>query len=120
MYEDYYDEPEYYREPKHSGFGITSFVMALVMGALEFALVVIAGIIENSTPGGMDENSPIAILLGLVMIGGLLVNVLGIVFGVVGLFQPNRKKIFALLGVLFGCLVILGFLFIVVIGLTMG
>jgi hypothetical protein len=119
MYEDYYSEPEEYRVSKHSGFGIASFIITLAVGALEFVLIAIAGILEATTPGGIDENSPIAMLLGLVMIGGLLVNLLGMIFGVVGLFQRERKKVFALLGVLFGCLVFVGLLFVIIIGVAM-
>jgi hypothetical protein len=117
MYEDYYTEPQEYRIPKHSGFGIASFVIVLAAGALEFVLVVIAGILETMTPGGMDENSPIAILLGLVMIGGLLVDLLGILLGIVGLCQRDRKKPFAGLGVVTGLLVLVGLVAVIVIGI---
>jgi hypothetical protein len=117
MYEEYYTEPEVDRIPKHSGFGIASFVIALAAGALEFVLIAIAGILETTTPGSMDENSPLAMLLGVVMFGGLFLVLMGIIFGIVGLFQRDRKRIFALLGVIFGCLVIVGVLFVLVIGL---
>ena len=80
----------------------------------------IAGILETTTPGGIDEKSPIAILLGLVMIGVLFVDFMGIIFGVIGLFQRDRKKFFAVFAVLLGSLVILGFLFLLLVGLTMG
>jgi hypothetical protein len=117
MYEDYYTEPEEYRISKHSGFGIASFLIVLAAGALEFVLVAIAGILETIRPGGMDEDSPIAILLGLAMFGGLLVNLLGILLGVVGLLQRDRKKPFAVLGVIIGFLVFVGLVAVIVIGI---
>lgn len=117
MYEDYYSEPEEYRLPKHSGFGIASFVVVLAAGTLEFVLVVIAGILETTTPGGIDDDSPITILLGVAMIGGLFLDLLGIVLGTVGLCQRQRKKIFAVLGVVIGSLVFVGLLFVIVLGL---
>ena len=120
MYEDYYTEREEYRVSKHSGFGIASFVIALVVGVLEFVLIVAAGILESTTPGGIDENSPIAIVLGLVMIGGFLLDLLAIIFGIVGLCQHNRSKIFAILGLVIGCLVVAGCLLLIVAGLAMG
>lgn len=120
MYEDCYSDPEDYHIPKHSGFGITSFVIALAAGTLEFVLVAIAGILETATPGGIDEDSPITILLGVVMIGGLFLNLLGIILGIVGFCQRKRKKIFAVLGVVIGCLVFAGLLFVIVIGAVLG
>ncbi len=119
MYEDYYSEPEEYRISKHSGFGIASFVITLAAGTLEFVLIVIAGILETTTPGGIDEKSPIAMLLGAVLIGGLLINLMGIIFGIVGLCQRDRKKPFAILGVVIGSLVLVGILFVVIVGLAM-
>ncbi len=120
MYENYYTESEEYHVSKHSGFGIASFIIALAAGALECVLIVIAGILETMTPGGVDEDSPVAMLLGLVVIGGILINLLGIIFGIVGLFQRDRKKPFAVLGVVIGSLVLLGMLLVIVIGLVMG
>lgn len=119
MYEDYYPNLVENRFLKHSGFGIASFIIALAVGALEFILLVVAGILESTTPGGIDENSPIAMLLGLAMIGGILVDLLGIIFGIVGLCQRGRKKVFAILGVVIGCLVLVGFLLVMIAGLAM-
>ena len=120
MYEDYYSDPEDYRILKHSGFGIASFVIALAVGTLEFIVFVIAGILETTTPGGIDEDSPILMLLVIVMIGGLLLNLLGIILGIVGLCLRKRKKIFAVLGVVIGSLVFIGLLFVIVIGAVLG
>lgn len=120
MYEDYYTDPEDYRISKHSGFGIASFILALAAGTLEFILVVIAGILETTTPGGIDEDSPIMMLLGVGMIGGLLLNLLGIILGIVGLCLRRRKKLFAVLGVVIGSLVFVGLLFVIVVGAVLG
>lgn len=104
---------------KHSGYGIASFVIAVVVGLLEFVLIVVAGVIEASTPGGMDENSPIAILLGLGLFGGLLADVFGMALGIAGLCQANRSKVFAVLGLVFGTVVLLGVLGLMVLGMLM-
>lgn len=120
MYEDYYSEPDEHPIAKHSGFGIASFIITLATGAWVFVLIVIAGVLETTTPGGVDENSPLVILLGLAMFGGLFVDLMGITFGIIGLFQSDQKKLFAILGVIFGFLVIVGFLFVLLIGLLAG
>jgi len=55
-------------EPKHSGLGIASFVTAIVSGILIFILTVAAGVIHASSPGGMDDKSPAAVVIGLCLI----------------------------------------------------
>jgi uncharacterized protein YqgC (DUF456 family) len=86
---------------------------------MEFILIVVAGILESTTPGSIDENSPIAIVLGLVMIGGFLLDLLAILFGIVALCQHHRTKFFAILGLVIGCLVLVGCLLLIVAGLVM-
>lgn len=57
------------RPMKHSGIGIASFAMSLGILIVTFILVVVAGVMEASTPGGINEESPAAIMLGLAIIG---------------------------------------------------
>ena len=90
-----------YGELSHSGLGIASCIIGVLAGLIEVAIVAIAGMIEVSTPGGMDENSPEAILIGL---------------GVGGLMQ-RRKKLFAVLGVLVSLFVTCGVAGLFVLGL---
>jgi len=103
---------------RQSGLGITSFVLAISAGVTAFALVAIAGALEASTPEGMDEESPQAMIVGLGIFGVVGLNMLGIGLGVAGLVHPNRLRTFAVLGLVFNILVILGLGGIMVIGLT--
>ena len=103
---------------KHSGLGIASFILAIFAGFTAFALVVTAGVLEASTPGGIDDESPVAIIIGLSLFAIIGVNLLGIALGVAGIFQPNRYRTFAVLGILFNLMLIMAFLLLVVIGLT--
>jgi hypothetical protein len=102
---------------KQSGIGIASFVLAIASGVTAAALVVIAGVMEVSTPGGMDEESPQAIIIGLGIFGVIGLNMLGIGLGVAGFFQPDRSRIFSVLGLVFNLMVILGLGGLMVIGL---
>jgi len=102
---------------RQSGLGITSFVLAIVAGLTALALVVIAGVMEASTPGGMDEESPQAIIVGLGIFGVVALNLLGIGLGVAGLVHADRLRTFAVLGLVFNSLVILGLGGLMVIGL---
>ena len=83
---------------KQSGLGIASFVMAVLIGITAFALVVMAGVVEASTPGGMDEESPVAIIIGLGIFAVIGMSLLGIGLGIAGLLQPDRARIFSILG----------------------
>ncbi|MEJ2437470.1 MAG: hypothetical protein P8Y49_07125 [Sulfurovaceae bacterium] len=103
-------------EQKHSGIGIASFVISIVAGILIFIVLAIAGSIEASTPGGIDENSTEAVMIGLAIIGLLFLNVLSVGLGIGGLLQKERKKIFAILGTVFSSFFILGVIGLMVLG----
>ena len=115
-YTDHFDE-YIYRERPHSGPGIASFIIAIAMGLFLFVLLVIAGILEESTPNGIDENSPVTMLLGAALIGASFLDFLGVILGIAGLCQPNRNKLFAVLGLLFGSLVLFGVVILMIVGM---
>ena len=107
-------------EVKHSGVGIASFVTSIVAGALIFLLVIIAGVLEASTPGGMDEESIGAVLIGLFLFAFLGAELVALGLGIGGLIQKDRKKTFAILGVVFSATALLITLFMLFLGLAMG
>jgi len=104
----------------HSGIGIASFVIACLGGLAMLGLIVMAGVMETSSPGGMDEDSASAVLLGLSMIGIAFGLVLSAILGIVSLFQTTRKKLFGILGLSISVVIEALFLSILVIGLMMG
>ncbi len=99
--------------PKHSGLGIASFVMAMINIALFFIMIILfiatsgdlISMVEQS--GGQvnaDEiigKAPSLMITGLFFIFILIVSLIGGILGIVGLFQKNRKKLFAVLGTVF-------------------
>jgi hypothetical protein len=105
---------------KHSKFGIASFVTALLSALLIFILFIVAGVLETTTPGGMDEKSAAAMIVGLVLFAFLFLSLISAGLGIGGLFEKDRKKIFAILGVIFSLLTLLGTIGLVVLGLAMG
>lgn len=104
-------------ERKHSGLGIASFVVSIITGLMMFMLFVVAGVMETSTPGGMDENSVEAMLVGLFLFALLFLDLLAAGLGVAGLFQKERRKLFAILGLVFAAATIVITLLLVLIGL---
>ena len=106
-------------ELKQSGVGIASFVLSLLSGICLFALFAVAGYMESQSPGGMNEEDPTTMLLGLALIAAGMGQFLAFILGAVGLFQPNRKKIFAVLGTIFSLLAVLAFGGLMVLGFVM-
>jgi hypothetical protein len=93
---------------KHSGLGIASFVISILAGVAIFLLVAAAGVLEATTPGGMDEKAPAAILLGLGIIALVLLDLVALALGIAAFFQADRNKIFAILGTIFSAVMIVG------------
>ena len=102
---------------KNSGMGIASFIISLLIGPGLFFLILIAGVIEASTPGGMSETSPTAVFLGLFMIFSVGLSIIGAGLGIAGVVQRDRKKTFAILGLIFNILVLIVFFLLMLLGL---
>ena len=103
-----------------SGFGVASFIMSLLVGVATIACVAIAGYVESTTPGGIDENSPKAVMIGLGIIACIGLAILGAVFGLVGVCSANKKKVFAILGLAFNGLIVLGVVGLMILGMAAG
>ena len=88
-------------ELRHSGMGIAAFVISLVAGLAMLLLFAVAGMLETATPGGMDEESPQAILIGAGMVALLAAELVAGGLGLAGLLQRDRRKAFAVLGLVF-------------------
>jgi len=107
-------------EQRHSGLGIASFITGITSAVLMFLLIVVAGALEASTPGGMNEESAAAVIVGLFLILFMLTSVLALGLGIAGLFQRERKKVFPILGTVFSSFTVLGTILLVMVGMTLG
>lgn len=107
------------QEMKHSGLGIASLVTSIVSGILIFLTILVAGVIESSTPGGMDEQSPEAMAVGLFLFTFLGLALISFGLGIAGLFQKDRKKTTSVLGTVFSGVTVIGTVFILLLGLAM-
>lgn len=106
-------------EKKHSALGISAFIISLLSSVALMVLIIIAGFLEQTTPGGVDENSIEAILLGLFLLIFLGASVVSWVLGFVALFQKHYQKIFAILAVVFSSLSLLLTLGLLAVGLML-
>jgi hypothetical protein len=94
---------------KHSRLGIASFVTAMgtvVLDVLLFGLVFIWGLIA---PDAVHRGSVVICTFTGGIMSGLAANVVGIVLGIIGLCRKNRKKLFAVLGLIFNLIIVVGF-----------
>lgn len=98
-------------EPKHSGLGIASFVVSITAAIFIFVLIAVAGALELSTPGGIDEESVSVMMIGLLLFAFLSASVVALGLGIGGLFQNDRKNVFAILGTVFSALTLIGMFF---------
>ena len=101
---------------KHSGLGIASCITSIFSGGMLFIVVVIAGVMETTTPGGMDDNSAGAIVLNLSIFLFIFVALVAMGLGVGALFQTKRNKLFAIFGIVLSMASILGVLGLILIG----
>ena len=100
----------------HSGMGIAAFITAVCGAVLMLGLVVIAGIIETTTPGGMEETSMSAIQVGHGLMLTALMQLVAFGLGVAGALQADRRRVFAVLGLVFSIGSMLGVVLLMVIG----
>ena len=125
-----YDSQHPYRPPdftdkmyeaprlKHTGFGIASFVIALVAGATVFSVILIAGVLETQLPGGLGPDGPAVMMVGFAFLAAMGLHLLGFGLGVGGIVQNDCKKVFAVLGLVFNSLVLIGSCGFLALGMT--
>ena len=119
-YPQYSQYSPYAPAAKHSGLGIASFVIAIIVGVIELETIVIAAVIGmNAGAKGIADDSPEAMGIGLGAFCGLALAVLGGILGLIGCFQPNRRKVFAILGLLFNAAILVLVVALVIIGHAM-
>lgn len=108
----------------HSGPGIVSFILSILMVVL-FVGIIAAFAAKASDAidelGQVDieklQNETSFVFYGLGMLGAIVGNIIGLVLGIIGLAQKNRNKLFAILGTVFNGGVVLLLLLMVFIGL---
>lgn len=106
-------------ERPHSRLGIASFILSILLFIITFILLGIAGVMEASTPGGIDETATNSIILGLAIIAVIFIDLVALVLGICGMVQKERKKIFAGLGSLFSGILLAGTILVIIIGNSM-
>lgn len=101
---------------KHSGLGIASFIMGI--------LVIIGVCITFGVAGGsanvstMDTSyDSLMTGIGLLACGTIAVALVGLVLGIIAVVQKNTKKVFGIIGLVLNALVFLGLCGVIAIGM---
>lgn len=102
---------------KHSKLGVASFVTSLVSGMGLVFVFIIAGILGAS--GSMHESSMQAVITGLLIILFIGTDIVALGLGIAGLLQKNVNKLYAILGLAFSAVVVLGIIAVILIGFSM-
>lgn len=95
--------------------GVASFTLSMVAGLGLLVIFAIAGVAESRS-GGLDEASPLATAIGLVLLLAALANMVALGLGIAGLVQAGRNRLFATLGTVFASATLLGSLVLVLLG----
>lgn len=106
------------QEMPHSGLGIASFAITLFAGVFMVMAIVLAGVMEATTPGGIDEESPATVIVGLSIMLLMLLQVVAFGLGIAGAFQKFRKKLFVILGIIFSGMAVIGTIGLIAIGIA--
>ena len=104
---------------KHSGIGIASFVISILSGLSLFAGFTFAGMAQVSEPGSLDEASTQTVIIGLAIIFFFITSLVAFGLGLGGLFQQQRKKVFAILGLVISSVMILSTAALIAFGLSL-
>jgi len=108
---------------KHSGPGIASFIIAIltIAGFVASFIGISIYIVNLFQHGTITEESLIQTgILGFVLLffACIILNVVGVILGIVGLVLKKRKKIFAILGTTLNVLILVVLVGLITFGLS--
>jgi hypothetical protein len=103
---------------RHAGMGVASFVIGIIgMASMILCSTISGSISGNALPG--EDYQTIEYILGGWTFGTEIFCLVGIVFGVGGLLQKQRRRALAVSGLIINIIVPLTFMFIVIVSLTL-
>ena len=99
---------------RHSGPGIAAFLLSILGGIIFIIAIVVAlGAVQS-------KNTEILNFAGFALFAAWGLEIIAVILSIVGLVQKDRKKIFAILGLIFSVLILLVSAALVIIGTAIG
>ena len=102
---------------RHGGLGIASFIIALFSLVALVMIIAALGVMANQ--GRATGTEPLTQLLGIAMLLVLFVDLIGVVLGIAGAVDRTSKKVFPILGLVFGVGLLLLGVGLIALGLYM-
>ncbi|MBB5875244.1 MULTISPECIES: hypothetical protein [Xanthomonas] len=106
--------------PPYSGLGIAAFAVSLIAAVLTLALVGVSAALVYYQPASLDEDAPLAMLVGMAMMVGVIAELAAAALGIGCLFQRDRRKLYGVLGLVFAVTTLVGITALIVFGLVQG
>ena len=84
----------------HSRLGVASFVLGMVGNCLIWGTGIVLAGLGVAVSQGMDDGKmePAFMAGGFVALGGFVCNLVGVPLGIAGLFQKERRLLYAIIG----------------------
>ncbi|MFO0970320.1 MAG: hypothetical protein U0793_32630 [Gemmataceae bacterium] len=102
----------------HSGLGVASFIIVMC-GFVICTLMIVLGAVIAANSRGWGPNPAEVFLIGGGMILGGILDLTALGLGIGGMCQPQRKKVFAILGTVFSALILIGALTLFLMALVL-
>ena len=104
---------------KHSRLGITSIILAILAGLTLVGLLATAMLLAMNHHGQeLADDSPEMIGLGVGVMFALLIALVGGILALIGLFMTDRKRMTAVIGMIFNSLIVLAVVGLMILGAT--
>ncbi len=126
IYDDYLSEnsmidvtekiKEDHKRIKHSGWGIVSFIISLIIGISMLSSFIFTVRVIYFNPG-VDEQTVIhaAVRFMFLNIAWIIFDIVPIGLGIIGLFQKEKEKIFSILGIVISLTTIFGIIILIMV-----
>ena len=94
---------------RHTGFGISSFFLGVISLCLFLGAIFISALVDRTV-------RTIIITIGMMELVGILLCLVGIVYGVIGEFTKETFKIYAHIGIGINCILMIFHILVLVYG----
>jgi hypothetical protein len=81
-------------------------------------LVIVLAVVMSKGRGSRDAAEAMTVMAGLVICGGAVASLVGLGLGVGGLFQEDRNRTLAVVGLILNGLVLIGGVVLVILGMA--